>query len=58
MTGEKADWRLAESETEKAEEEEEEEEEEDRLERSTDTFLSCSCLSRPGPCTAQSLLTE
>ena len=55
MTGEKADWRLAVSETEKAEEEEEEE---DRLERSTDSFLSCSCLSSPGPCTAQSLLTE
>ena len=34
----------------------------DRLQRSTDSFLSSllssSCLSRPGPCTAQSRLTE
>ena len=50
MTEEKAELRLAVSEA--------EEDDEDRLQRSTDIFLSCSCLSRPGPCTAQSLLTE
>ena len=31
------------------------EEEDDRLQRSADSFLSLSLLSRPGPWTAQSL---
>ena len=51
MTGEAVEERLAVSETEV-------EAEDDRLQRSTESFLSWSCLCRPGPWTAQSLLTE
>ena len=50
MTGDAEDGRLAVSEV--------DDDDDDRLQRSTDIFLSCSCLSSPGPWTAQSLLTE